>query len=114
MSCACTAPSSIAAISVSSSSLSRAFSFRGSLPLASRSVADLGHRLLHSINLREVVKRYGRDVGISLRAVRVYASQLLLALSLLRKCEILHADVKPDNILVRTRCNTYTHRARVG
>lgn len=53
-----------------------------------------------SLNLREVVKRYGRDVGLNLRAVRAYASQMFLALTLLRKCEILHADLKPDNILV--------------
>lgn len=54
------------------------------------------------MNLREVVKRFGKDVGINLRAVRAYASQMFLGLSLMRKCEIMHADIKPDNILVRT------------
>lgn len=29
-----------------------------------------------------------------------YAQQLLLALKLLKKCSIVHADIKPDNILV--------------
>jgi serine/threonine-protein kinase PRP4 len=53
-----------------------------------------------SINLREVLKKFGRDVGINLRAVRAYAQQMFLGLSLLRKCNILHADLKPDNILV--------------
>ena len=53
------------------------------------------------MNLREVVKRYGKDVGLNLRAVRAYASQMFLALSLMRKCDIMHADLKPDNILVR-------------
>jgi serine/threonine-protein kinase PRP4 len=53
-----------------------------------------------SINLREVLKKFGRDVGINLRAVRIYAQQMLLALSLMRKCNILHADLKPDNMLV--------------
>ena len=52
------------------------------------------------MNLREVVKKFGRDVGLNIRAVRAYAHQLFLALSLLRKCNILHADIKPDNILV--------------
>ncbi len=54
-----------------------------------------------SINLREVLKKFGRDVGINLRAVRAYAQQMFLGLSLLRKCNVLHADLKPDNVLVR-------------
>lgn len=53
-----------------------------------------------SINLREVLKKFGRDVGINLRAVRAYAQQMFLGLGLLRKCNILHADLKPDNVLV--------------
>ena len=53
-----------------------------------------------SINLREVLKKFGRDVGINLKAVRAYAQQMFLGLSLLRKCNILHADLKPDNVLV--------------
>ena len=58
-----------------------------------------------NINLREVLKRFGRDVGINLTAVRAYAQQIFLGLSLLRKCNILHADVKPDNILVNDARN---------
>ncbi|KAI0983076.1 hypothetical protein GJ496_002168 [Pomphorhynchus laevis] len=53
-----------------------------------------------SMNLREVLKKYGRDVGLHIKAVRTYTRQLLLALKLLKKCNILHADIKPDNILV--------------
>lgn len=53
-----------------------------------------------SINLREVLKKFGRDVGINIKAVRSYAQQMFLALGLLRKCNILHADLKPDNVLV--------------
>lgn len=53
-----------------------------------------------SMNLREVVKRFGKNVGLNLRAVRAYAHQIFLALALMRKAEIMHADLKPDNILV--------------
>ncbi|KAL9122157.1 MAG: hypothetical protein Q9187_001286 [Circinaria calcarea] len=58
-----------------------------------------------SINLREVLKKFGRDVGINLKAVRTYAQQMFLGLSLLRKCNILHADLKPDNVLVNESRN---------
>ncbi|WFD32850.1 non-specific serine/threonine protein kinase [Malassezia sp. CBS 17886] len=53
-----------------------------------------------SLNLREIVKRFGKDVGLSLQAVKTYAQQALVALALLRKTSIMHADLKPDNILV--------------
>ncbi|KAI0999404.1 Serine/threonine-protein kinase [Podosphaera aphanis] len=58
-----------------------------------------------NINLREVLKKFGRDVGINIRAVRAYAQQMFLGLSLIRKCNILHADLKPDNILVNENRN---------
>ncbi|CAD5231254.1 unnamed protein product [Bursaphelenchus xylophilus] len=53
-----------------------------------------------SMNLRELLKKYGNNVGLHMKAVRSYAQQLLMALKLLKKCSILHADIKPDNILV--------------
>lgn len=53
-----------------------------------------------SINLREVLKKFGNNVGINLKAVRAYAHQMFLGLSLMKKANILHADLKPDNILV--------------
>lgn len=65
------------------------------------------------MNLRDVVKRFGKDVGLNIKAVRAYAHQLFLALSLLKKLGVMHADIKPDNILVRilstqeTRLSTF-------
>ncbi|KAG8804783.1 U4/U6 small nuclear ribonucleoprotein prp4 [Serendipita sp. 398] len=71
--------------------LERTFEHRGHLCLVFESL---------SMNLRDIIKKYGRDVGLHIKAVRVYAHQLFLALSHLRKCNILHADIKPDNILI--------------
>ncbi|KAA1475862.1 kinase-like protein [Dentipellis sp. KUC8613] len=71
--------------------LERTFEHRGHLCIVFESL---------SMNLRDVVKRFGKDVGLNIRAVRAYAHQLFLAMSLLRKCNIMHADIKPDNILV--------------
>ncbi|KAL9107522.1 MAG: hypothetical protein Q9227_007624 [Pyrenula ochraceoflavens] len=59
-----------------------------------------------SLNLRETLKKFGRDVGINLKAIRAYAQQLFLGLSHLRKCGILHADLKPDNILINEARST--------
>jgi serine/threonine-protein kinase PRP4 len=53
-----------------------------------------------SMNLREVLKKFGNNVGINLHATRAYAYQIFLALSHMRDCHIIHADLKPDNILV--------------
>jgi serine/threonine-protein kinase PRP4 len=66
--------------------------------------------LLSSMNLRDVVKRFGKDVGLNIRAVRVYATQLFLALGLLKKANIMHADIKPDNILVCTFLSLFFRR----
>ncbi|KAJ1529058.1 U4/U6 small nuclear ribonucleoprotein prp4 [Nowakowskiella sp. JEL0078] len=53
-----------------------------------------------SMNLRDVVKKFGKDRGLHIKAVRSYAHQMFLSLSLLKKANILHADIKPDNVLV--------------
>eukprot|EP00092_Neocalanus_flemingeri_P008059 GFUD01008697.1.p1 GENE.GFUD01008697.1~~GFUD01008697.1.p1 ORF type:complete len:897 (+),score=352.26 GFUD01008697.1:44-2734(+) len=53
-----------------------------------------------SMNLREVLKKYGKNVGLHIKAVRSYAQQMLLALKIMKKANIVHADIKPDNILV--------------
>ena len=55
--------------------------------------------VLQDMNLRELTKRYGRGIGLSISAVRVYAQQMLVSLYHLKNCGVLHADIKPDNIL---------------
>ena len=75
----------------------------------------------YSMNLRDVIKRFGKDVGLNMRAVRAYAHQMFLALSLMRKCSIVHADIKPDNILVsfsfsadwRAKADCLGHREQI-
>jgi serine/threonine-protein kinase PRP4 len=56
------------------------------------------------MNLREVIRRYGDGIGLSIAGVREYGKQLLRALLILKRLKILHCDcksyiVKPDNIL---------------
>lgn len=53
-----------------------------------------------NMNLREVLKKFGRNIGLNLSAVRAYAQQLFIALKHLKNCGVLHADIKPDNMLV--------------
>merc|ERR1712137_1178732 len=51
-------------------------------------------------NLREVIQTFGGGIGITLNAVRFYSRQLLTGLKHLKQSNILHADIKPDNIVV--------------
>jgi len=52
------------------------------------------------MNLRETLYKFGKGVGIQISAVRRYTRQLVLALTHLKEHGIVHADIKPDNILV--------------
>jgi hypothetical protein len=53
----------------------------------------------HSMNLRETLKKFGKDVGINIGAVRMYGRQLFVALKHLMDLRVVHADIKLDNIL---------------
>merc|ERR1719401_426011 len=71
--------------------LLRTFSYRGHLCLVFECMWD---------NLRMALKKYTKDKGMSLKAVRAYTKQLLVALQHIHRMEIIHADIKPDNILI--------------
>ncbi|CAD6244838.1 unnamed protein product [Miscanthus lutarioriparius] len=57
------------------------------------------------MNLREVLKKFGRNIGLRLAAVRVYAKQMFIALKHLKTCKVLHCDIKLDNIMVNQAKN---------
>ena len=57
------------------------------------------------MNLRELTRKVARNVGINLPAVQLFGKQMLAALYHMHDCGVLHADIKPDNILVNARHN---------
>lgn len=71
--------------------LMRTFNYRDHLCLVFECMWD---------NLRIALKKYTKNKGMSLRAVRAYTKQLLTALAHIHRCEVIHADIKPDNILI--------------
>ena len=55
---------------------------------------------LSGSNLREVLHKYGLGRGLSMPAVLGYSRQLLAGLAHMGNHGVVHADLKPDNILV--------------
>ena len=55
---------------------------------------------LSGSNLREVLNKYGLGLGLSMEAVKGYSRQLLAGLAHMGRHGVVHADLKPDNILV--------------
>jgi len=56
-------------------------------------------------NLRQLIKTVGAGRGFHIRAVQTYAKQIFKALQHLVRCRIIHADIKPDNILISSDRN---------
>lgn len=53
-----------------------------------------------SKNLRDLLKEETNGHGLALPAVRTYARQMFLGLQHLQNCQVIHLDLKPDNVLV--------------
>lgn len=51
-------------------------------------------------DLRAALKKYTKGKGMALQAIRAYTKQLIIGLRHMHKCGIIHADIKPDNILI--------------
>eukprot|EP00922_Rhytidocystis_sp_ex-Travisia-forbesii_P071880 GHVS01107267.1.p1 GENE.GHVS01107267.1~~GHVS01107267.1.p1 ORF type:complete len:303 (+),score=63.72 GHVS01107267.1:20-928(+) len=51
-------------------------------------------------NLRMALKKYGGGNGLNAMAIHSYTKQLFAALKHMKKNSIIHADLKPDNILL--------------
>eukprot|EP00928_Gymnodinium_smaydae_P073408 TRINITY_DN56615_c0_g1_i1.p1 TRINITY_DN56615_c0_g1~~TRINITY_DN56615_c0_g1_i1.p1 ORF type:complete len:465 (-),score=82.56 TRINITY_DN56615_c0_g1_i1:16-1374(-) len=51
-------------------------------------------------DLRGALKKYTQNKGMTLSAVKSFTQQLLVGLNHMHRCNILHGDVKPDNILI--------------
>ena len=54
-----------------------------------------------ALNLRDTLRKYGAGTGLSLVAVQTFGRQLFLALLHIKKLGIVHADIKPDNIMLK-------------
>lgn len=55
---------------------------------------------LLSVNLYELIKQ-NQFRGLSMNLVRVFATQLLNAMTILHEAKIIHCDLKPENILLK-------------
>merc|ERR1712100_61117 len=55
---------------------------------------------LMKCDMRAATSKYGQGRGLPLPTVAQYGRQILLALRLLRKLNVIHGDLKPDNLLM--------------
>eukprot|EP00894_Picocystis_sp_ML_P004203 jgi/Pico_ML_1/54720/g593.t1 len=54
---------------------------------------------------KEVLKKYGEASASAFVPFQVYATQFFVALQHLKFCNVIHADIKPDNILANDEKN---------
>jgi len=55
---------------------------------------------LQKCDLRHGLKHYGQGGGLPLASVRSYARNIFMALRALKMVNVIHSDVKPDNLLL--------------
>jgi serine/threonine-protein kinase PRP4 len=56
---------------------------------------------LLSIDLRQSIRIHGRNnAGLDIDTIKIFAIQMFIGLHAIRKNKLIHADIKPDNILV--------------
>lgn len=67
-----------------------------------------------AFNLRDTLRKYGAGVGLSLIAIQSFARQLFLALLHIKKLGIVHADIKPDNILLKDEKSSWIELTDFG
>eukprot|EP00003_Mantamonas_plastica_P015687 TRINITY_DN2645_c1_g3_i1.p1 TRINITY_DN2645_c1_g3~~TRINITY_DN2645_c1_g3_i1.p1 ORF type:complete len:622 (-),score=252.31 TRINITY_DN2645_c1_g3_i1:40-1905(-) len=58
-----------------------------------------------AMDVRDLLHKFGKGVGLSINAVRIYTKQLLIALRQLKHLGIMHADLKLDNMVVNEEFN---------
>jgi dual specificity tyrosine-phosphorylation-regulated kinase 2/3/4 len=68
---------------------------------------------LLSLSLYELLK-LNEFEGIRMDFIRRFAIQLLNALAFLRKLRIIHSDIKPENVLLKSKSKTGTCVCKVG
>lgn len=56
-------------------------------------------------DLRAALKKHTKNKGMALHAVRAYTKQLLIGVRHMHRCKIIHADIKPDNVLISEENN---------
>ena len=61
------------------------------------------------MNLREALKKFGKNVGINVTSVRMYGRQLFVGLKHIADLRIVHADIKLDNIVVSEDLKHVSH-----